>query len=704
MFTKQERAEFRKNQPSRRDRKGEYERMVDRKPTSYKNREFVAWDGEGVEDKYVLMMNSKGSVFKGSNLSTEGCLLFLCSIGDMVDEPINVVFGGSYDVNMILKDLPPGHLLMLHQTHHVYYMYFRLEYIPRKYFRVSQYDHRVYGDKRKRKPIATTTLWDVIGFFQKSFVGALEEYFPLEEDRIRLGFDKIKAGKERRNDFSITQLEDFIIPYTFLEVTALVELMNKLRSHLLEANIIVKRWDGAGAVAAAVLSKYGVKRYYEDLPKEVEEIAQHAYGGGRVEMYKYGHTEETVYHYDLIGAYPSAMPRLPNLAGGQWFHVNMRTDVNMLTSRDINDYAMYKVYWDFRYIHNKKGRAMYNGYNLMYPFFYRLPWSEPRIYYPAHGYNWVWGPELSVAKKWMHKIGGEIIVLDRYQFIPSDDIKPFAFVNDLYKKRLELKRQGNGAQLAFKLGINSLYGKTAQTIGYQVRRTDDDGQIKLPPFYNLMYAGLITSYTRARMFDAMMQDPESIIAVATDGLWSTKPLNLDIGKNLGQWEFEKLSSFTSVQAGVYFAHTEDGKETYHYRGFNQGSIQEEDIIEAWRNKGFCIPIPTRRFVTLGSCVYSQERLEHKWRKWEDSLRLLEVFPSHSQKREGYVPDERAADMLLPTMPTPVMKFDVQVKNVNMLTDEFLSRRRPLPWENDMFSEVGAEERMIAWEIMDTETT
>lgn len=696
-------------------------------------REFIAWDTEGVnscgisEDgkgcapdgkhhvqgchKLVLLMNNKGDKLVDENgLKAVDMLNFLCTAKQVYPGAIHIIFGGSYDVNMILRSvydrkmnligMPYKHVKLLQKNNRVFWNRFNISYVPRKYFIVSRYP-KWTGDKRKRKPEATITIYDVVGFHQGSFVKTLKDYFKTDEERAELQLEKIEAGKLRRSTFSKEELYNFIIPYCQAECEALVKYANRLRDNNEEAGMYLKRWDGAGAAAAAVLQSEKVKQYYPvNTLTEVEEVSQIAYGGGHVEMYKYGHTEEPVYHYDVIGAYPSVMPLLVNLSNGEWIHSN-NIDFDQL-------FTLYKVYWDYRGKLNRDGITREDTGNVMFPFFYRRPWSEPRVYYPEQGYSWVWSPEVAVALKYKEQLGGELKLLEQYKFIPGDDIKPFQFVRELYLKRLEYKRLGMGAALSQKLAINSFYGKMAQTVGYDNESTHYSEQRK-PPYYNLQYAGMVTSYIRARMMDAMLQKPKSIIAVATDGLWSQAPLDLDIGEDLGQWEFELLSSMTSVQAGVYFATTSKGEKVYHYRGFNQGSISEDDIIQKWKGAEYSIKVPTKRFVTMGTAVASEERLKNKWCLWEYSDRSLEIFPGPSQKRTGQyisdgVPDPRAATQLLDTTVNIPTRFTTKAITFDNITEEYLSRKHPLPWDSEPKTEIEKkrdEDEKFQWEVTES---
>ena len=86
-----------------------------RTKTKWERRKIVAWDGEGANladgrHVYNLLANSEGTmIYKAGGLSTVQVLTFFLKHGD--PKAINVIFGGSYDVNMFLEDLPYDKLL-----------------------------------------------------------------------------------------------------------------------------------------------------------------------------------------------------------------------------------------------------------------------------------------------------------------------------------------------------------------------------------------------------------------------------------------------------------------------------------------------------------------------------------------------------------------------------------------------------------------
>src|SRR6201999_1030385 len=83
--------------------------------------------------------------------------------------------------------------------------------------------------------------------------------------------------------------------------------------------------------------------------------------------------------------------------------------------------------------------------------------------------------------------------------------RPFAKFEHFYRLRKEWGKEGRG--LALKLGINSGYGKLAQSRGSAT-------------YNNWIWAGNITSQTRAMLLQALtlVADPSDIVMFATDGL------------------------------------------------------------------------------------------------------------------------------------------------------------------------------------------
>jgi hypothetical protein len=119
-----------------------------------------------------------------------------------------------------------------------------------------------------------------------------------------------------------------------------------------------------------------------------------------------------------------------------------------------------------------------------------------------------------------------------------------------------------------------------------------------------------------------MQNPESIVYVATDGICSIDRLDLPItiDKELGLWEYEQHDGIVNIQAGFYY-YLKDGKWEGWSRGFDKvgkdKNYQEEMerqinyIKECWKKRTDHIYFPCTRFITLKSGVISNSF----WPRW-----------------------------------------------------------------------------------------
>ena len=571
-------------------------RRRDREREKGRNRLFVAWDSEGFdvdgEHRLMQIVNSEYMSMQADNegLTTDDCFDFLLTGAEMYPDAIHIMYGMSYDVNMMLKgvghELTYNNLQMLVNTGRCRCAGYSVEYVPRRYLRISEYEEWENEEppyNHKKGPlIRSISVWDVMQFFQMSFLDALNGMFTPEELKECFRMELLETQKKRRSQFTMEDLDSGLLEkYSFEECIALVELMNRFRANCHDSGIHLNRYDGAGAGAASLMREHGLGPIIKqaqgiieaDVNKGLFGAIQVAYGMGHVEQFMIGHTRRKVHHYDRRAAFGSEMVGLCDLSDGRWTHHIYNDDFPWLPIFDTEDWSLYKVYWDYR-----------EESCCIMPFFYRRAGKPSHVYYPPQGYTWVWSPELRAALSFRAReyIKGCPTVVEQWKFHPYSDRRPFAFVKDVYAKRLEYRRKGlHGQEIGIKSSINAIPGKLAQTVGYYDGGGDRDRMV-IPAYFNLAYAGLITSAVRASVFEAMMQAPFDILGVATDGLWSFVPLELPIGEGLGEWKYEELSGFTSVQPGVYFTkRKEGGKRVQHYRGFNQETIDEKDIIKAW---------------------------------------------------------------------------------------------------------------------------
>lgn len=634
---------------------------------------FMALDGEGItarngRHRYIMAVAHDGERYTwlqsapGRGLSTNVILSHVYRWANDTGS-IPVIYGGSYDVNMWLVDWPRRAVKRVWEGEQVSWAGWTVQYRARKSFRFrpsTGYQRETTGTGRvywhaKDKPV---TVWDVLGFFQSPFVDALEKYLPDWPD-----LPMIRAEKQRRRLFRDSE-RPVILDYCRAECRALVAVMDRLHDYVKQSEITLRRWDGAGAIAAALLQREGVKAHLSranpiETPRIVNEAARHAYAGGRIELIRYGHAPDTlIHHYDINSAYPDALRRLPSLAHGRW--VRGTGDAGMTPDA----VQLLRIRWKFQPA-------------ALYPFAWRAP--SCAIYFPPEGETWCWSSELYAATAMLDAghLKGKITVLDGWTFQPSTMDRPFHFVEQLYRQRQEWKAAGLGAEKVLKLGINSLYGKTAQQVG---------GQGGPPAWHDLLYAGFVTGWTRSTIYRVMAPVARDHgIMLATDGIYSTCPLNVTLGSGLGEWSYEIHRGMTVVQSGVYW--TDKGERRFFCRGFDRGSLKRRAIVDAWRRHRVQYKATLTRFVGMGTACRSPKSWP-EWATWRTAPRILALTMRNTKRSDR--PGSHPAKSLVLTDPVLPAAFYLDP----------VSAPYPIAWE-DHGQLDGASLRLVEQEAADS---
>lgn len=538
---------------------------------------FVAIDGEAVTDDtghyYVLLAASTGKTrWENDGLSTTQCFDFLLKLRQEKKSYIFVAFGLNYDVNMWLRDFGEGTLRRLWKQHRVKWYSYTIEWIPGKWFSV-------------RKGKTTVRIHEVFGFFQTSFVNSLRKWdIPVPGE--------VETMKQLRSEFSDDDRER-ITQYCLDECDALVTLMKALQKALRDVDLVPASWIGAGAIAARLLSRREVTQHHvydSDFPDEVCNGILRSYFGGRVELFQQGHFA-TLMDYDIRSAYPTKALSLPSLVDGHWRHTQ--------DFEPNSPHGIYRVKW-----------KLDDSYPIM-PFPFRM---KKEIFYPSNGHGWYQAVEVSRALK----IHPSIEIHEGWIFEPATDYKPFHFIREDFKHRAKLKAAGHPGEKVLKLGLNAMYGKCAQGSGFRG---------KPPRFQSYFWAGYMTAATRAQMLSAAEQAPESIVMIATDGIFFTAPFpDIECSDGLGGWDVAEMQDVFVAQAGVYQA-TVDGETIAKSRGFFSREIDFDQLRAGYDDEGvyFVAEYDSTRFVGLGSALMMRDR--SSWRTWRTSQRKLSLYPS-----------------------------------------------------------------------------
>lgn len=287
-----------------------------------------------------------------------------------------------------------------------------------------------------------------------------------------------------------------------------------------------------------------------------------------------------------------------------------------------------------------------------YPLFFRS--RRGAIFFPRRGEGWYMRDDALAAVKWLmrfaavpnwRKDGSPVSniwelkqvhfrIKNAWIFEPKNpDEKPFhGPFNEIYRQRLEYKRAVpyDAREKFYKLPPNSIYGKMAQRIG----GIETSSGYKPPPTANPYYAAAITSNCRARLVEAGLKNPHSIVAFMTDGIISTRKLealpnvvNEGDKSELGDWEYIKVTQGTFIQAGVYDMR-KAGKRQTKTRGMDPKRITSSDenageLLVYEYLKAIARPydpeepnmifLHTRDLVTIGQALMACENKREMWK-------------------------------------------------------------------------------------------
>lgn len=573
-------------------------------------------NGEAIsEDEYPLDI-------KTGSLRTKDCLEFLI---ELPARSLVVGFALIYDLTMMLQDLDKNSLYMLTREHLRMRMkcvhckrrkpwckcsnyfpdgkpYYRpihwwppgedygysINYMNRKFTvgrvrcSVCKLGPQKRGETNPRRCRCAkykaekrkTTVWDIFRFFQTSFIQSLETW-KIGEPKV---LAEIKAMKNLRGKEEFAADKDRVKAYCKQECHYLAQLTRKLIDEHEKAGIKLKTYFGAGSTASVLLKRWEIDLKRGTFPEEMRLPVACAFFGGRFENSVVGRIDCTVWDFDINSAYPYQTWRLPCLQHGHWSFHSGRPHEPHLSSRN----AVYLVHWNSPQ-QKLEGRHTWGTLPVRTP---KLDGHERNsILFPINGLGgWTWGEEFWAAEK----LNPNIQSLEYWQYETDCDCRPFSEIPDFYRMRVLMGKEGKG--ITAKLGINSIYGKLAQSKGGI-----------MAPFNSWIWAGLITSNTRAQLLRALLAapSPSDVLMLATDGVWSTQRLDLeqplDTGtfdlRNdkgelvpLGGWSSKTIKTgIFAMRPGVYFPinPTEGDKSLLRARGLGRKSVYEhtQDIIE-----------------------------------------------------------------------------------------------------------------------------
>ncbi|MCH7560149.1 MAG: DNA polymerase, partial [Thaumarchaeota archaeon] len=376
---------------------------------------------------------------------------------------------------------------------------YKIQYIPGKKLTIRKGHH-------------SAVFFDIAQYYQSSLVNAYQSNIAQLDESYLLMKSKRESFSKEYYRINRKQVREYCIKDCKLTKQLAEHWISLFRESF---GFYPQRWISSGYLAEKVLINHRIYiPKFTEIPYKVQDIAWRSYYGGRFEILKRGFIGEA-HLYDINSAYPYALSTIPDLTKGKW--------IKRKSIHPDSKLGFFKIECD---IPDCKYVA---------PFPFRM---NNKIIFPSGKFQtYCTLKELQACKEKLYRI------LEGYQFIPTSDIYPYRkFINNLYKKRMELKEQNNPLQLPLKVILNSIYGKTAQRVGNKI------GNLFCP-----VIASTITGHTRAMLYEFVSRHgiSNNLVSFATDSVISRKKINVD-SERLGDFKLEKSAKDVYVlQNGIY---------------------------------------------------------------------------------------------------------------------------------------------------------
>lgn len=651
-----------------------------KKAPPIETRNVIAWDmegmnlsGEGRPQHPVLFGNSMDveTPLIGKRLSSQMMLDYVVATGKRYPHAIHVGYGFRYDGNMMLQDFDERQIVRLYKEGSLRYntsdgATWRLRWIPGKTLTVT----RRYGRARDAKD--TVTISDYSSFFGAKFIDTCEKLLGDElSDADRL---TIEHGKQERGNNTWEDLPE-VLHYWQAEIVLMRRVFERFRDVMCKAGFPLKDWYGPGALANAIIHNYkmrpkmaGAQITSGAMPDAVHQASKHAFFGGRFELFQAGRTVGPIYAVDIGSAYPHALRMVPDLSPekGEWVHVDKPARIER--------FGFYRL----RFLSPNPAIAETRPMP--------LPWRDNRgmITFPASVLGWYASPE---AKMLIGTRGTEVLEGWYWRSYGEPEF-PWKFLEEMYERRMRIGKK-NLMSMPFKLGPNSIYGKLAQTVGW-------DKEKMLPPrSHALPIAAWVTSMCRAMLYTAMRRQPDKIIAVETDSIITTahpSELGIKLGDSLGEWEATEYEEIVYVQSGMYHV-KKDGK----WLGTKSRGLQasEYTIDAAMEYLRTCLPnsdnldgytwpplrLTTKpRFIGAGAARASAQNFKDMHCVWQEQTREIGI---------GNTGKRRHIPAMCDACQRGVSPWDEPHRLIVISKSEgtTISAARKLPWEQAHPAEV-----------------
>lgn len=513
------------------------------------------------------------------------------------EQKFNWFYNIKFDFESIIKYLPLEDLIELYTNKTVLIdceiygvvQFFRLTYLDKKFFSIiTESNHHFY-------------YYDLYNFLDTSLDKASKKFLNDQKkddvDSSRLNID-VKYWIEEKK-----KIREYCIYDALLTKKLADYFWDLLYKHM---NYTPKRPFSKGKLS----EEYFLSRCYiptindfvfcEDIEKKslgvnVLKYAYNSYFGGRFELIKRGFFDK-VYSYDIKSAYPYQMANLIDFNLGEW------KETEKIHSN---------AYEGFYYCEIETKEAYFS------PIVYKI--HDLNLYPNGKFKQYLIKSEIDFINNNFDNTS--IKIIKGYEFYPKELKYPLKDeIEFLYKWKESEKDED--IRYVVKIILNSLYGKTIQTVG--------DGH-RTGKLFNPIYASIITAKTRIKLLDLALQNPSEIIMFSTDGVHTTKPFKVPKSPKLGDFGKDFFGEGVYIMSDVYNVWNET-KTKNRLRGFSLTSVKDidsagillRDILNTM-DKSTKYSYKVSRPYHLGECLmHTEKRSIADINIWGDSEKSIDV--------------------------------------------------------------------------------
>lgn len=475
----------------------DFKKIVYRKPFYTKGRRFI---------ESVIGLDSE-------TLTSGRPFVFCTSLGDtffLEDIPaifftsqyINkniVTYNLQFDSGSVLYGLPVKNLEQLAKDGKTVYKKYVYKYIPRKLLRISNGRNAV-------------SIWDIMQFYNTSLEKASAKY--LDKHKLEL------ETKEFTIDY-VTDNFDKINRYCLQDAYLTAELGKYFLERLSAFNIPVNNLYSTASISQIYFSRNTLVPTVWLYWKKYRKLLKYAcasYYGGKFEINARGVFDG--YEYDIISAY-----------GKEIYDLKDITFSDVIHSKKYQREATY----GFLYCYINNMPDIYHSVTVKEKNLNTYPVGRYYAYITKEEYDYL--QELNV----------DIDILDAYWLKCWFNTRPFKRpVDNLYAIKEAYKGKDALVYNLAKKMVNSVYGKMCQLI------EKPDGKLQAGFMWNPIYASIITARVRIKLARLQNELGRDCIAVHTDSVITTKPIDKKyLGNNQGDFELKHKGRGVMLMCGIY---------------------------------------------------------------------------------------------------------------------------------------------------------